>query len=78
MYAFLIMRFVYGLYVILALLILYRTLSLLLFHAETRSWKFALEGIGFAIIWPLALFSRNGRRKLFAAIPFTNGRITRK
>lgn len=77
MLTFMILRLVYGLYIIVGLLIIYRTLSLVIFHRETRNPKFFAKGIGFALIWPLAIFSANGRKQLVAAIPFM-GRIERK
>jgi len=70
MLTFVIMRLIYGVYVMVAAVIFYRTLSLMIFHKDYRNFKFLLTQILLIPIWPLGLFSDNGRIKLAENLPF--------
>lgn len=64
------MRLIYSAYLFVSVLILYKALSRFLFHKEFRNIRSLGLALGFAVIWPLAFFSRNGRRQLRGALPF--------
>jgi hypothetical protein len=67
-----IMRIAYGTYAVISFLILCRFISLVIFHPENRKFNILWRQFLFIFIWPIAIFSRNGRGNLKNAIPFIN------
>ena len=70
MIVYLAMRVIYGIYVVVGALIIYRSLSQMIFHPEFRRPGFFFKRVGLAIIWPLGLLSKNGRKSLASSLPF--------
>ena len=66
------LRLSYAIYIVITTLIMYHVLSRLIFHPQERTLKTLFAGVIMALIWPLALFSKNGRRSFRASLPFVN------
>lgn len=64
MFAYIVLRAFYGVYLVVSLFIFYRMVSQFIFHPETRSARHLLKYVVLSVIWPIALFSRNGRNQL--------------
>lgn len=66
--AFILLRLFYFIYFLGSAVILYNLISQMLFSKQSVDSSFVLSRLGLAILWPLALFSRPGRKKIFKLV----------
>jgi len=69
MIVYMIMRLVYGIYFIGIAALVLRAISSLVFKKKMSFKDFIFE-VGFAVIWPLGLFTPAGRKRLKQSLPF--------
>ena len=60
----LLMRLFYGVYFIGLWICLYHILSQLFFNKNSQQTQLGLDSFIMAFLWPLALFSKSGRKRL--------------
>ena len=71
MVIYMVMRVLYGIYLFMLCFMFLRIVSRVLFN-KVGGVKYLVKELGFAVIWPLSLFTPKGRVRLCKSIPFIN------